>query len=205
MLHLTDVIQPKQDEHIEAVFRRRRTGLIGSLIAATLCIALPFFFLFSLGRLGAMGVIMFSLLLAAGVAIGLRALLLWDANVLILTNQRLIHVEQTGLWHRRVQEMAMTNIHETSCESNGMWETLFRTGTLRVRATGAAQEVVVEHLLHPERARAVIQSLTGASRPPTFSQASSLDVSDLRKTVHALVDMATPSSLETVKALLEKR
>lgn len=205
MLHLTDVIQPKQDEHVEAVFRRRRTGLIASLIVATLCIALPFFFLFSLGRLGVVGVIVFSLLLATGVAIGLRALLLWDANALILTNQRLIHVEQTGLWHRRVQEMAMTNIHETSCESNGVWETIFHTGTLRVRATGAAQEVVVEHLLHPEQARAVIQSLTGASRPSTLAQATSSDAPDLRKAVHALVDSAAPSSLETVKALLEKR
>lgn len=204
MLHLTDVIQPKPGEHIQGVFRRQRVGLIGSLIVATLCITLPFFFLFSLTRSGTWGILVFAVLLASGLAIGLRALLLWDANALILTNQRLIYVEQTGLWHRRVQEMAMTSIHEISCESRGIWETLFRVGTLRIRASGAAQELMIEHLSRPERARSLIQSLTQVSRSVPDGGGSS-EVGDLRKAVHGLVDAAAPSSLETVKALLEKR
>lgn len=203
MLHLTDVIQPKTDEHIQAVFRRQRVGLIGSLVVATLCITVPFFFLFSLTHAGTWGVVLFASLLAIGVAVGLRALLLWDANVLILTNQRLIHVAQTGLWHRRVQEVAMTTVHEISCESKGMWETIFRVGTLRVRASGAAQELVVERLSRPERARKVIHSVMGAARSSSAVTASG--ASDLRKVVHGLIDAAPPSSLETVKALLEKR
>jgi hypothetical protein len=197
MLHLTDVIQPKPDEHVEAVFRRHRSSLIPSLCGAALLIAIPFFWLFSLTRAGSVGVITFALLLAAGLVIGIRSLLLWDANALIVTNERLVCVRQKGIWHRVVQEVALHSIHELACESHGMKEAFFHIGTLRVRAGGSTGELVVERIAGPERARAIIEQLREA-KPRVSSSA-------LHKEVHALVDHASVSTLETVKALLEKQ
>lgn len=197
MLHLTDVIQPKPDEHVEAVFRRHRFTLVPSLCAAALLIGIPFFWLFSLTRAGSVGVIAFALLLAAGLAIGIRSLLLWDANALIITNERLICVRQKGIWHRVVQEVALHSVHELTCESRGMIETFFHVGTLRIRGGGATGEFTVEHIDAPERARAVIERLREVA--PRVSS------SVLHKEVHALVDRASIPTLETVKALLEKQ
>lgn len=199
MLHLADVIQPKSNEHVEAVFRRHRLTLAPSLCAAGILIAVPFFWLFSLTRSGATGVIVFALLLAAGITIGLRSLLLWDANALIVTSERLVRVSQGGIWHRVVQEVPLHTVHELSCEAKGVFETVFHVGTLRVRSGAAAGELVVEHIAAPERARAVIERLR-----ETPSSTRTPSAAGLRDEVHALINHASSSTLETVKALLEK-
>ncbi len=205
MLRLTDVIQPKPDEHVQAVFRRHRGLLLPPLLLATLLIAVPFFLLFSLTRQGAGGVIAFSLLLASGIVIALRALYAWDANALILTSKRLIRVTQNGLWNRVVQEVSLTSIHELVCESKGILETLFRVGTLRVRAAGAVGEITISRIPSPKRARAHIESLRQSGADGGVMNASIEKPRDLRSEVHALVDRAQTPTLETVKALLEKR
>ncbi len=200
MLHLTDVIQPKPDEHVEAVFRKHRLTLFPDLVLASLFIVTPFFWIFSLLHAGSLGAISFAVLLSVGAAIGLRALLLWDASALIITNERIIRVIQAGIWHRIVQEVSLHAIHELACESRGMFETFFRVGTLRIRAGGAAKELVVEALAAPERARVLIENLRGrrggsraAFAPP-----------DVRGHVRALINEASPATLETIKVLLEK-
>lgn len=200
MLHLADVIQPKPEEHVAAVFRRHRLTLLPSLCLAGVFIAVPFFGLFSLTRSGGVGVVAFALLLAAGVTIGLRSLLLWDANTLIVTNERLIRVSQHGIWHRTVQEVPLRSIHELVCESRGIFETLFRVGTLRVRSGGTSGGMVIKHLASPQEARTLIDDLRGASHVAASREGHA----DLRKEVHALVDHASLSTLETVKALLNK-
>ncbi len=200
MLHLADVIQPKPEEHVEAVFRRHRLTLFPSLCLAGILIAVPFFWLFALTRSGPIGVIAFALLLAAGLVIGLRSLLLWDANALIVTKERLIRVSQRGMWHRTVQEVALHSVHELACESKGMFETIFHVGTLRVRAGGSAGELVVERIAAPEQARVLVERLRASS-----SSQASPSSSGVRSEVHTLVDRASLSTLETVKALLEKQ
>lgn len=205
MLRLTDVIQPKPDEHVQAVFRRHRGLLLPSLVVATLLIAIPFFLLFSLTKQGAGGIILFAVLLASGVFIALRTLYAWDANALILTSKRLIRVTQNGLWNRVVQEVSLSSIHELACESKGMAETIFRVGTLRVRAAGAVGEINISRIPSPERARTHIESLRQAISEQKLNDLSAAMPQDLRGQVHLLVDKAQISTLETVKALLEKR
>ncbi len=212
MLRLTDVIQPKPDEHVEAVFRRHRGTLVLPLLGATLLIVIPFFFLFSLTRAGVMGVIILSLLLACGLVLALRVLYAWDANALIVTNQRLIRVTQNGLWNRVVQEASLASLHELVGETKGIWQTLFHIGTLRMRSTGAVGEMIVPNLASPEKARALIERLRSSASIPVTKSSPAIDIDkaqtspeEIRSYVHALVDKAQFSTLETVKALLEKR
>lgn len=202
MLHLADVIQPKPDERVEAVFRRHRLFLVAPLLLASLFIALPFFFLFSLTDSGGVGIVALVCLIIAGLFLGWRTLFLWDANALILTNQRLVHVSQPGLWHRVVQEVWLVSVQELGCESRGIMETMFRIGMVRIRAAGSVQELLISRVSVPERIRASIEA---ARDKVKLSPASSLPLSsDFRTHVHALVDKASLSTLETVKALLEK-
>lgn len=205
MLRLTDVIQPKSNERLEGVFRRHRGTLIVPLVLATLLIALPFFFLFSLTRAGMMGIVVLCLLLAGGVVIAVRSLYVWDATVLFVTGQRLIRVTQNGVWNRIVQEISLSSIYELSCESKGLWQTVFHVGTLRTRAAGAVAELVIPGLASPERARALIERLRPSLTTEAISSPATETPTDLRAHVHTLVDRAQLSTLETVKALLEKR
>jgi hypothetical protein len=51
MLSVHDILQLQEGERVVAVIRRHASSVIPGLVAAGLCIALPFFFLFPLIRL----------------------------------------------------------------------------------------------------------------------------------------------------------
>jgi hypothetical protein len=78
----------------------------------------------------------FACCLAVGAAFALRVFITWDSHVLIVTNRRIVHVEQTGVWRRYVREMPLSALEQVSIERRGPWDALFRTGVLRLRANG---------------------------------------------------------------------
>ncbi len=206
MFQLTEVIQPKPNEQVEGMFRRHRLTLFLPLLIASMGIILPFLFLFTLWHKGVVGIVIFFLVLLSSVGIAWRSLFLWDANVLLITNQRVVYVQQLGIWHRTVQEVLLSSLHELGCDVQGMAETLLRIGTLRLRASGSAQEILIPKLAAPEKARTLIQRLREQSSLLGASSSSVLtSIGEIRQHVHALVDQALPSTLETVKALLEKK
>lgn len=136
MFRIRDVIQLQPEEKTLLLERRHLRTMAGPLILAGLLIAVPFFFLFPLVRVGGFGMAIFSLLLAVGAAFALRVFITWDSHVLIVTNQRIVHVEQTGVWRRQVREMPLISLEQVSIERRGPWDALFRTGVLRLRANG---------------------------------------------------------------------
>lgn len=136
MFRIRDVMQLQPDEQTLLLERRHLRTMAGSLILAGLLIAVPFFFLFPLVRVGAFGMAIFCLLLAVGAAFALRVFITWDSHVLIVTNRRIVHVEQTGVWRRHVREMPLSALEQVSIERRGPWDALFRTGVLRLRANG---------------------------------------------------------------------
>jgi hypothetical protein len=136
MFRIRDVIQFQPDEKTLFLERRHLRTMAGPLVLAGLLIAVPFFFLFPLVRAGGFGMAIFSLLLALGAVYALRVFLVWDSHVLILTNRRLVHVEQTGVWRRQVREMPLSTIEQMTIERRGPGDAMFRTGVLRLRANG---------------------------------------------------------------------
>ncbi len=150
MFRIRDVVQLQPEEQTLLLVRRHLRTAVGSLFLAGLLIAIPFFFLFHLVRVGGFGIVIFCLLLALGAAFALRVFLLWDSHVFILTNKRIIHVEQMGVWRRHVREMPLLALEQMSIERRGFLDALFRTGILRLRANGHGQ-IVFSDVSHPER------------------------------------------------------
>ncbi|MCE9585964.1 PH domain-containing protein [Candidatus Uhrbacteria bacterium] len=136
MFRIRDVIQMQPEERTLVLERRHLRTMAGPLILAGLLIAVPFFFLFPLVRAGGFGMAIFALLLAVGAAFALRVFITWDSHVLILTNRRIVHVEQTGVWRRQVREMPLSTIEQISIERRGAWDAMFHTGVLKLRANG---------------------------------------------------------------------
>lgn len=149
MFRIRDVVQLQPDEQTLALERRHLRTMAGPLLLAGLFIAVPFFFLFHLVRAGGFGIVIFCLLLAIGAVFALRVFLIWDSHVLILTNRRIIHVEQTGIWRRHVREMPLAALEQISIERRGPLDAFFRTGVLKLRANGHGQ-IVFAGVARPE-------------------------------------------------------
>ncbi len=142
MFHSRDVLQLREGERIEGIVRRHAATLWPKLLLSGLLIVVPFFFLFALLSLGAFGVILLALTVAAGIFFTLKSFIQWDARVLLLTNQRLIHVDQRGAWSRKVFEAPLRHIQSVECSRNGMRDWICRTATISISSGGNAPDII---------------------------------------------------------------
>jgi len=146
MFHSSDVVQLREGELIKGIVRRHWMTLWSKLLMSGLLIVVPFFFLFALLSLGAFGVILLSLTIATGIYFALKSFIQWDAKLLLLTNQRLIHVDQRGVWSRRVLETPLHNIQTVECENTGFGDWICRTATVTIGTVGSSPDIVFSSL-----------------------------------------------------------
>ncbi|MBD3251369.1 hypothetical protein GF380_02855 [Candidatus Uhrbacteria bacterium] len=156
MFKLEDVIQLKPDEVIRMVTKRHVATIVPRLFFAFLLIVLPFFFLFPLFDTGPSGVVVFLVLVFVGLIVAYRTFRLWDGDVLILSNQRIIKVNQTGVFSRTVNEVAAEDIKEASWEKKGMISHLFNYGSVSI---SALQTIQTKQVPHPQEVHRYIQEV----------------------------------------------
>jgi uncharacterized membrane protein YdbT with pleckstrin-like domain len=138
MFQSKDVLNLQEGERIEGIIRRHYSTLWPRLLLAGAFIILPFFFLFALLSLGLIGLLLVVFSVALGIFLALKALIVWDARVLLLTNRRLIHVDQRGIWSRKVQEAPLWNIRSVECEQTGLLDRICRTATVVINTDGTS-------------------------------------------------------------------
>lgn len=111
--------------------------------------------------LGAATIIYFSSNQIAGVfllvfiAVGLgffgRAYYNFSQSVLLITNQRLINVQQNGVWIRKITETEIDKIQDVSSETKGLFKIMLKFGDLVIRTAGATAgtEIQVKNIPNP--------------------------------------------------------
>lgn len=90
-------------------------------------------------------------LLLAGVLFAAYALwMLYYLHMQIITNIRIVDVNQVSLLHREVSELNITNVQDVSSEVTGVFGTAFDYGDVLVQTAGVQQKFVFEKVSHPE-------------------------------------------------------
>ncbi len=159
MFHLEDVLTKNEHEQVHAIIRRHASTLIPVLCLSLVLIAAPFFFLYQLFAWKTIGLILFFCSVVLGIVIALRALLLWDADVFVLTDLRVVDVDQQGILSRTVAETALSAIQDVAWGRKGAIQTFFRTGTLSIQPAGGGRVMVIMDIPRPERVYARVNEL----------------------------------------------
>jgi hypothetical protein len=193
MFRVTDVLVLRDGEKIHAVLRQHGWTLFLRLLLAGALIVLPFFFLFTLTGWGKIGLVIFTLSVAIGLIIALRSLLMWDADVFIVTSHRLVDVDQRGVFMRAVSETPLAMVHDVRWERQGIGQNLLRLGTLRIRTNGPVSEWLVPNLPRPASVQTLIQELREDAAPAA-------GVSRLMERI----EHANPETRQNIDALLGK-
>ncbi len=71
---------------------------------------------------------------------GFYSWFIWWHDIYILTNQRLIDIDQRKIFHKIVAEIPLENVQEVVYEVKGLRETVFKFGTVKV-LTGSGNTV----------------------------------------------------------------
>lgn len=165
MFHLEDVLQIKDIEEVRALVRRHPLTLTWPLVIASLLIVVPFFFIFPLFRWGMAGMVIFLVAVISGIILAIRAFLLWNSNVLIITSLRLVGVDQRGVFSRFVVETPLSYVVEVAWQRQGWVDACFKTGNICFRYGQERAQIELGRVSHPERVIILVNDLRQVSAP----------------------------------------
>jgi len=157
MFHIDDVLHLSERERLLGVIRRHPIVLIRRLFLALVFIVLPFFFIFPLISWGTPGMLFFLVSVLAGSASAIRSMILWNTNVLIGTTERLVYVQEKGLFSRFVTDIAFMDVQDIHWEKRGFIDTLFKLGTIKVRQRDSENTILFSRVFRPQEFCAMIQ------------------------------------------------
>jgi uncharacterized membrane protein YdbT with pleckstrin-like domain len=206
MFRLESVLQLKDEENLRAMARRHAITIIGPLFLAMLLIVIPFFFLFPLFSLGFFGVVLFICLLVSGILLAFRTFFLWDADVLIITDHRIVDVDQRGLFSRHVSEAPLSAIQDVSWKKQGIWQTMCGMGTVKIQTAGATAIIEADKIPKPERIHELInQARQEAPKHETTEEPTQKDRRSRIRHIAVLLEQADDAKVMEIETLLEKQ
>lgn len=155
------------EERLIIFLRRHWVNLflqIWPLLAFLSLIIISYFFLITFGGLGEREIILnFG---ASVVSLFLWAFLFfifidYYLDVWVITNERIVNIEQRGLFKREISELRLEKVQDLTTEIGGIISTLFDFGDLYVQTAGKRERFLFKSIPHPERIKDVILVLSG--------------------------------------------
>ncbi len=80
-------------------------------------------------------------------------------DVWIVTDQRIVNIEQKGLFRREISELKHSKIQDVTTEVTGMIPTFFRYGYVHIQTAGKRERFVFKQVPHPVKVRGIIMKL----------------------------------------------
>lgn len=152
-------IELKPKEEVLEVVRGSLFPKFWLFTLLTLLSVLPFFFLFPLWRQGTWGIVVFFIWLVCALVFLWRVYLQWSRTVLLVTDMRVVDHDQRGFFHRVVTEARFEQIDEVSVRVKGLFPTLLRYGTLRLKLHGEAADIDAENVKRPDHLADILNDL----------------------------------------------
>jgi uncharacterized membrane protein YdbT with pleckstrin-like domain len=158
-----NIVRP--NEKIVLEVRRHWFALLRGIIVTSLLILAPFIIIAFLQlkgiSLAALGLVPLAVFLISS-----WTLLVWTffyitwtdyyLDVLIMTDQRLIDIEQKGLFAREISELRLENIQDVKVEIHGFLETLFDFGNIHIQTAGAVGSFTAHTVPKPNEIKDII-------------------------------------------------
>jgi uncharacterized membrane protein YdbT with pleckstrin-like domain len=85
-------------------------------------------------------------------------------DVFILTEKRLIDIDQTGLFSRTVSELRLYRIQDVTAEIRGFWQSMFDFGSVYIQTAGEKERFDFQNVAHPNALAKKILELAEADR-----------------------------------------
>ncbi len=80
-------------------------------------------------------------------------------DVWIVTNERIINIEQKGLFTRVASELHLSAVEDTTSEVKGMFHTFLDYGQVHVQTAGERTRFIFKNIPHPEQVKEAIVKL----------------------------------------------
>jgi len=92
-------------------------------------------------------------------------------DVWIVTNKRILNIEQTGLFSRTVSELRLYRVQDVTSSVSGFIETMFDYGHVEIQTAGEKSRFVFEQIPHPTLISKSILELAEVERREQLDEA----------------------------------
>lgn len=173
-MHMSQVIKQKSYEHIVFVLRRHWITFTPVIILFIVLALAPLAVYLLLGNL--FPNILFSetikpLAILFGSVFYLSIYLFFYAHFIdfyldlwIVTNDRIIDIEQHSLFHRVITELDLYQIQDVTTQVKGVFATLFGYGNVDIKTASMNSHIIFYNVKHPNLVREQLIRLADADR-----------------------------------------
>ena len=159
----------RQNEKVLIILKRHPIVLLkGFFYACLMIVIIIAVFIILKASLISFIVLIFGIL-AIAVIIGYN-LFNWYNDLYVLTNQRLIDVDQSGLFTRTTSETQLDQIQEIKVEVKGFLESLLGFGKVIIQTAGPKENIVLEVVPNPHGMENMINKAFYEYRQKVFSE-----------------------------------
>lgn len=173
-MRVDNLIKQKSYEHLVLLLRRARIVFVGYVFAFAALLAIPvavawvlatYFWSVLTHPVG------YPVLVLAG-AVYLFSLWLFFftqfvdfyLDVWIITNDRIVNIEQQGLFARTVSELDLYKVQDVTSDVRGVIPTFFNFGNVYIQTAGNVERFVFRQIPHPHTVRQRIADLIAEDR-----------------------------------------
>lgn len=151
--------QLRADETVVIILRRFPLAFWKSIVLIAALLLSPGIFFFPLLGYGHVGILVLIALWVLGFVWLGRTLLLWALDSVVLTNRRIIDIDQRGLLFREVSECSLEAVQDIRTLKKGVGAHVFDYGTIKVQTSSRNEHFELTHVRHPQQMQELIFSI----------------------------------------------
>lgn len=160
------IFQQKSNEDIKIIVRRHWAVIIGLIMFALVMLVLPVVLYFILRPFVQLkGGIFSAFILGLGIYYMFVLTLLYIGwldyylDVAIITNERIVDIDQDGLFNRTISELHLSKVQDVSGNVKGITGTMMDFGDVTVQTAGTHEEFVLDTIPHPYKLSKMIVNM----------------------------------------------
>lgn len=159
----------KEGEEVVRIVRKHWASFVWPLLKTFFILVIPFLFsafMFS----NYIGVLIFFIWISIGFGYGIYQWVCWYFDHFIITNMRIVNIDQKTLFARSVSESGITNVQDVTYEINGFMASLFNYGTVKVMTASNNDSLEMSSIERPKEVQETIMDLHDKSKKDLSAQ-----------------------------------
>jgi len=157
--HLTSKITLQDDEYIVVVIRKHWFVVLKESFGIIVFAIIPLLLLSIIASgSGPVSPVLTFVLTLWMLILWMALFTIWTDYYLdmwIVTDRRIINMDQISLFHREVSTVRIERIQDVSTTESGIIQTLLKFGSIRVQSAGA-EDIIIHGIPHPQKIRNII-------------------------------------------------
>ncbi|MDP2692422.1 MAG: PH domain-containing protein [bacterium] len=162
-MNISYLIKQKSYEKVKFALRRHPITFIPQLLLLTVALVVPALVylmisniypeLFDSERLYALGIIAGSIYYLSVLLFGYGSFIDFYLDVWIVTNDRVVDIEQFGLFSRTISELDLFRIQDVTTDVHGLFSTIFKYGDVTLKTASTNLSIVFKNVPDPNHIR----------------------------------------------------